>query len=57
MSAAAETQPQALPHADLASIPPTVARLRASFEAGRTRPLSWRLEQLKALEAQAKRLK
>jgi aldehyde dehydrogenase (NAD+) len=50
MSAAAETQPQAVPHADLASIPPTVARLRASFEAGRTRPLSWRVDQLKALE-------
>jgi len=52
MSAAAETQPQGQPqpHADLASIPPTVARLRASFEAGRTRPLSWRAEQLKALE-------
>ncbi len=52
MSAAPETQPQAVPQpsADLASIAPSVARLRASFEAGRTRRLAWRLGQLEALE-------
>jgi aldehyde dehydrogenase (NAD+) len=32
-------------------IPDLVARLRASFDAGRTRPLAWRREQLQALRA------
>ena len=31
-------------------IPETVARLRATFRTGRTRPLSWRREQLEAVE-------
>lgn len=30
-------------------IPPTVARLRAAFASGRTKPLSWRRSQLRAL--------
>jgi aldehyde dehydrogenase (NAD+) len=34
-----------------ASVTDTVARLRASYETGRTKPLSWRLAQLRALRA------
>ncbi|GAA4164488.1 aldehyde dehydrogenase family protein [Gryllotalpicola daejeonensis] len=34
-----------------ASVADTVARLRASYETGRTKPLAWRLAQLKALGA------
>ncbi|RAG81941.1 aldehyde dehydrogenase family protein [Streptacidiphilus pinicola] len=34
-----------------ADIPATVARLRASFATGRTKPLAWRQEQLAALRA------
>jgi aldehyde dehydrogenase (NAD+) len=51
MSAAAHSQPPPRPRADVAAIPETLSRLRASFEAGRTRPLAWRLEQLRAIEA------
>ena len=32
-------------------IPATVARLRATFATGRTRPVEWRKQQLKALAA------
>ena len=32
-------------------VPDTVARLRATFESGRTRPLRWRRDQLEALRA------
>ncbi len=32
------------------SVPDTVTRLRATFRSGRTRPISWRLEQLEAIE-------
>ena len=39
------------PHTELDRIPADVARLRASFDAGRTRPLAWREAQLKALHA------
>jgi aldehyde dehydrogenase (NAD+) len=39
------------PHtASQQSIPDVVARLRATFRSGRTRPVEWRLEQLRALE-------
>jgi aldehyde dehydrogenase (NAD+) len=51
MSAAADSQVPPRPGADVAAIPETLARLRASFEAGRTRPLAWRREQLRAIEA------
>ncbi len=44
---AAEILPQ--PHTDLESIPAAVARLRAAFDAGRTRPLAWRKQQLEQL--------
>ncbi len=37
------------PQSTLDAIPETVARLRASFDAERTRPLAWRREQLEAL--------
>jgi len=40
-----------LPHTDVDRIPETVERLRASFDAGRTRPLAWRREQLERLLA------
>jgi len=46
---AAEQLPE--PHTEIASIPDQVARLRRAFEAGRTRPLAWRREQLKQLIA------
>ena len=49
MSAAASLPP--VPHADVEGIPDLVARLRARFDTGVTRPLAWRLEQLKQLEA------
>jgi aldehyde dehydrogenase (NAD+) len=39
------------PATDLAGIPETVARLRNSFESGRTRPLEWRQQQLRRLHA------
>ncbi|WP_375502393.1 aldehyde dehydrogenase family protein [uncultured Jatrophihabitans sp.] len=32
------------------SVPDTVTRLRATFRSGRTRPITWRLEQLAAIE-------
>jgi len=38
------------PHTDPSTIPATVERLRAAFEAGHTRPLEWRRGQLQALE-------
>ncbi len=49
MSAAASLPP--VPHADVDGIPDLVARLRNRFQTGETRPLAWRLEQLKALES------
>jgi len=50
MSAAAPSADQLPePHTAIDSIPAQVARLRRSFEAGRTRPLTWRREQLKQL--------
>ena len=39
------------PRTDVEQIPEIVARLRAAFEAGRTRPLAWRREQLERLGA------
>jgi aldehyde dehydrogenase (NAD+) len=48
MSAALEAP---RPATDLAAIPETVARLRKTFESGRTRPLAWRREQLVRLRA------
>jgi aldehyde dehydrogenase (NAD+) len=39
------------PHSDLDRIPDTVARLRATFDSGRTRPLEWRRAQLERLAA------
>ncbi|GHF71051.1 aldehyde dehydrogenase [Kitasatospora xanthocidica] len=36
-------------HDTLSSVPSVVARLRAEFATGRTRPLAWRLEKLAAL--------
>jgi aldehyde dehydrogenase (NAD+) len=35
-----------VPHADIASIPDQMKRLRAAFESGRSRPLAWRRAQL-----------
>jgi aldehyde dehydrogenase (NAD+) len=49
MSAAASLPP--VPHADVERIPELVARLRARFDSGVTRPVEWRLEQLRKLEA------
>jgi aldehyde dehydrogenase (NAD+) len=46
---AAESLPE--PHTEIEKVPALVSRLRASFDAGRTRPLEWRREQLKALIA------
>ena len=48
MSAA---QDIATPHHDVASIGEDVARLRASFDAGKTRPEAWRRAQLQAIKA------
>ena len=42
------------PSSDLEQIPRTLERLRASFEAGRTRPLAWRREQLGRVAALAR---
>jgi len=39
------------PHSDVASIPARVERLRSAFDAGRTRPLEWRREQLQGIRA------
>lgn len=49
MSLAVSNPPQ--PHTDVAGIPGAVARLRATFDAGHTRPLGWRREQLDAIRA------
>ena len=49
MSAAASLPP--VPHADVDAIPDLIARLRDRFQTGETRPLAWRLEQLKKLES------
>ena len=49
MSAAASLPP--VPHADVDGIPDLVANLRARFQSGETRPLAWRLEQLRKLES------
>jgi aldehyde dehydrogenase (NAD+) len=46
---AAELLPE--PHTDLSAIPAAVARVRAAFDAGRTRPLAWRQQQLDRLIA------
>ncbi len=50
MSVALESQAPPQPQADVSAVPAAVARLRASFESGRTRPLAWRREQLAAIE-------
>ncbi|HKJ23429.1 MAG TPA: aldehyde dehydrogenase family protein [Myxococcota bacterium] len=42
---------ETFPHTDLDAIPATVERLRATFDAGRTRPLEWRRQQLERLLA------
>jgi len=47
MTPTVETAP--IPSTDVASLPPLVARLRAAFDAGRTRPLEWRRAQLHAI--------
>jgi aldehyde dehydrogenase (NAD+) len=39
------------PHTDVASIPALLADLRKTFDSGRTRPLSWRREQIRRLRA------
>jgi hypothetical protein len=39
------------PHTEIDSIPTQVASLRRAFDAGRTRSLEWRREQLKSLIA------
>jgi aldehyde dehydrogenase (NAD+) len=43
-----------VPRTDVARIPDLVQRLRATFEAGTTRPLDWRREQLTRLRAMAR---
>jgi aldehyde dehydrogenase (NAD+) len=42
-------QPAPAPSHPISDIPPTVARLRETFESGRTRPLEWRRAQLEGL--------
>lgn len=42
--------PTTSPSATATPIPEIVARLRATFRSGRTRPLSWRRQQLEAIE-------
>jgi len=49
MSAAASLPP--VPHADVDGIPERIARLRARFDSGVTRPIEWRVAQLEKLEA------
>jgi aldehyde dehydrogenase (NAD+) len=49
MSAASPLSP--IPHSDVNEIPDLVARLRDRFQTGETRPIEWRLEQLKRLES------
>jgi aldehyde dehydrogenase (NAD+) len=44
-------EPASPPHSDVDAIPATVERLRDAFDAGRTRPLEWRREQLERLLA------
>jgi aldehyde dehydrogenase (NAD+) len=51
MSLAARPVLHAVPSTRLELIPPQVEKLRATFASGRTRPLAWRREQLKALKA------
>ena len=48
MSASATIQPP-VPSHPVDEIAPTVARLRATFDSGRTRPLAWRRQQLEGL--------
>jgi aldehyde dehydrogenase (NAD+) len=43
--------PTLVPSSEIDSIAPTVQRLRAAYDAGRTRPLEWRRQQLKQLIA------
>ena len=50
MSAAA-IHPAHTPSSPIDEIPELVAGLRKTFDSGRTRPLAWRREQLKALLA------
>jgi aldehyde dehydrogenase (NAD+) len=49
MSAASSASPT--PSTDVEALPALVARLRAGFDAGRTRPAAWRREQLGRLAA------
>lgn len=49
MSAATTISAASAPASDLAAIPDLVARIRAGFDSGRTRPLEWRRAQLAAL--------
>jgi aldehyde dehydrogenase (NAD+) len=51
MSTAARPVLRAVPSTRLDAIPGIVAKLRAGFDSGRTRPLDWRREQLRALKA------
>ena len=37
------------PHSPIDDIPPLVAKLRATFDSGKTRPLAWRREQLQGI--------
>jgi len=53
MNASATTNTP-VPSHPVADIAPTVARLRETFESGRTRPLAWRRKQLEGLLAFAK---
>ncbi len=46
----ASPSPSRVPRTDVSSLPDQVKRLRAAFESGRTRPLAWRRDQLKALK-------
>ncbi len=48
MSATA-IEPAPVPSFPIEDIPPLVARLRKTFESGKTKPLAWRREQLEAL--------
>ena len=52
MNAPASREP--VPNTDVARIPELVQRLRATFDAGTTRPLDWRREQLSRLRAMAR---
>ena len=51
MSVALSPPLRAVPSTDLDRIPALVSDLRATFEAGRTRPLGWRRQQIQQLRA------